>query len=137
MNEAYVPKRYIFNIDQVLDDYNTHDGITILGLLEVAVITINKRYQLIDEVIVQSDNAKTYQNHFVKLGIELLIMILFNKIYVKECINYETQDRKALIDAHFFMSTRQLPLFMKKWRASIMTRIQTFKRTNLYFVIQW
>ena len=67
--DKYIAKRYIAYIDQVLSESNKQDGHTVIGLLEVAMIAINNRYSFIREITLQSDNANTYQNHYVKLGI--------------------------------------------------------------------
>ena len=119
------PVRKIVYIDQIIEDNNRQDGLAVLGLLECAVTHISLRFPFIRKLVLQSDNAGTYQNHELLLGIHFINMKLKGKILIKEFIHSETQDGKTILDAHFAVAVITLLEFMKTCRANRITKIQT------------
>ena len=123
----YYTQKYIIYIDQVLKDGAKQDSMTVISLLESALQVIYNEFPFINEVILQSDNASTYQNHNVLIGIHLLNIKFFKKVFVSEYLHSETQDGKTILDAHYGTCVRHLKKFMKVWRPNVVTRIQTPK----------
>ena len=119
------PVRKIVYIDQIIEDNNRQDGLAVLGLLECVVSHINLRFPFIKNLVLQSDNAGTYQNHELLIGIHFINMRLKGKILIKEFIHSETQDGKTILDAHFAVAVITLLEFMKTCRANRITKIQT------------
>ena len=120
-------QKYIIYIDQVLKDGAKQDSMTVVTLIESMLQVIYNEFPFINEVILQSDNASTYQNHNVLLGIHLLNIKFINKVFVSEYLHSETQDGKTILDAHYGTCVRHLKKFMKVWRPNVVTRIQTPK----------
>ena len=89
--------------------------------------TLHDELPYIHEIVLQSDNANTYQNHFLTLGILLLNIKWCNQIYISQFIHSETQDGKTILDAHFAVSARHLDIYMKLWICNGVRRIQTPK----------
>ena len=123
----YCTQKYIIYIDQVLKDGAKQDSMTVISLIESALQVIYNEFPFINEVILQSDNASTYQNHNVLIGIHLLNIKFFKKVFVSEYLHSETQDGKTILDAHYGTCVRHLKKFMKMWRPNVVTRIQTPK----------
>ena len=86
------------------------------GFLECAVTAISIQFPFLKSLILQSDNAKTYQNHELIIGINFINMKLHENVFIKESVLTETQDGKTILDAHFAVATRKLLDFMKMWR---------------------
>ena len=123
----YCTQKYIIYIDQVLKDGAKQDSMTVISLIESALQVIYNEFPFINEVILQSDNASTYQNHNVLIGIHLLNIKFFKKVFISEYLHSETQDGKTILDAHYGTCVRHLKKFMKVWRPNVVTRIQTPK----------
>ena len=123
----YCTQKYIIYIDQVLKDGAKQDSMTVISLIESALQVVYNEFPFINELILQSDNASNYQNHNVLLGIHLLNIKFFNKIFISEYLHSETQDGKTILDAHYGTCVRHLKKFMKVWRPNVVTRIQTPK----------
>jgi len=124
-SEIYEPRKNIVYIDQILESSNKQDGMMVISLLEAALVAINDQLPFIDEIILQSDNAMSYQNPQVLFGVHLLNVKYQNNIYVGEFTHSETQDGKTLLDAHFASMNKHLLSFMKMYKKNTTTRIQT------------
>ncbi len=79
----------------------------VVGLLEAALVAIHDELPFISNIILQSDNAKSYQNHYLTFMIQDLNMKMMNKIFISQMVNTETQDGKTILDLHFGVSTKQ------------------------------
>ena len=117
--------KYLVFIDQVIQDGNKQDAFAVLSLLEAAMNVIHMELPYICELILQSDNAATYQNHFIKLGIHLLNCHFYDKLFISEYIHTETQDGKTILDGHFGTCVIHLNGFMKLWMPNKVTKIKT------------
>ena len=124
-SEIYEPRKNIVYIDQILESSNKQDGMMVISLLEAALVAINDQLPFIDEIILQSDNAMSYQNPQVLFGVHLLNVKYQNNIHVSEFTHSETQDGKTLLDAHFASMNKHLLSFMKMYKKNTTTRIQT------------
>ena len=120
-----LPYRNIVYIDQILNDDNKQDALTVVGLLEIAISTIILELPFIKEAILTSDNATCYQNHLVTLMIGVFNTKYHKQFFISSFHHSETQDGKSLLDAHFATSNRHLLTFMKTWRNNRVTRINT------------
>ena len=124
-SEIYEARKNIVYIDQIMERSNKQDGVTVISLIEAAIVAINDQMSFIDEIILQSDNALSYQNPQVLFGIHLLNVRYHNDIFISEFTHSETQDGKTLLDAHFASMNRHLTSFMKSYKRNRTTRIQT------------
>ena len=113
--EIHEARKNIVYIDQILESSNKQDGMMVISLLEAALVAINDQLPFINEIILQSDNAMSYQNPQVLFGIHLLNMKYHNNIYISEFTHSETQDGKTLLDAHFASMNKHLLSFMKMY----------------------
>ena len=123
----YGPKEYRVYIDQILEGSNRQDGAAVLGLLEAALTSITTELPFVEEIILQSDNAKSYQNHFLTIGIHLLNIQFRNRIFVCQYVHTETQGGKTIVDSHFGNCRRKLDMYMKEKKSNIVTRISSPK----------
>ena len=115
--EIYEARKNIIYIDQILESSNKQDGMMVISLLEAALVAINNQLPFINEIILQSDNAMSYQNPQVLFGIHLLNMKYQNNIYISEFTHSETQDDgKTLLDTHFASMNKHLLSFMKMYK---------------------
>ena len=120
-----IAKKYIVYIDQILEESNRQDGLVDISLIECVVVTIHEQLTFITSLIIQSDNTNLYQNPYLILGIHLLNIKMYSKIFISEYIHSETQDGKTILDAHFATTNRHLITFMKVWRENRITKVQT------------
>lgn len=125
--EVYEPRKNIVYVDQILENSNKQDGLTVISLIEAVLVAIIDQLSFIDELILQSDNALTYQNPQVLFGIQLLNAKYHEDIFISEFTHSETQDGKTILDAHFASMNRHLISFMKCYKQNRITRVQTPK----------
>ena len=123
--EVYYTKKYIIYIDQILQGSNKQDGMTVIALLEACVTSLHIQLPFISRLIIQSDNATTYQNGHLVVGIHLLNIKMKNKIFICDFVHSETQHGKTILDAHFASTNRHLKNFMLTYKQNRVTRIQT------------
>ena len=96
------PTKYTIYIDQILVDGNKQDSLSVFCLLEAAMAQISHELPFVSSIIVQTDNAKSYNNAFLLCAIPLLNAVFYPKgIAIVEFIHTETQDGKTILDAHF------------------------------------
>ena len=124
-NEKYCAKKYIVYVDQILQGSNKQDGMTVIALLEACVSSLYIQLPFISQLSIQSDNATTYQNGYLVLGIHLLNIKMMNKIFISDFLHSETQDGKTILDAHFATTNQHLKNFMLTYKQNRVTRIQT------------
>ena len=123
----YGAKEYRIYIDQILEGSNRQDGAAVVGLLEAALTAITTELPFVEEIILQSDNAKSYQNHFLTIGLHLLNIQFRNRIFICQYVHTETQGGKTIVDSHFGNCRRKLDMYMKIKRSNIVTRISSPK----------
>ena len=121
----YKARKNIVCIDQIMERSNKQDGVTVITLIEATIVAINDQMSFIDEIILQSDNALSYQNPQVLFGIHLLNVRYQNDIFISEFTHSETQDGKTLLEVHFASMNKHLLTFMKMYKKNITTKIQT------------
>ena len=130
------PVQYSVYLDQVLEDGNKQDTICVVSLLDAALKQISYNIPSIKSIILQSDNANSYQNNFIICAIALLnASNTVNSVRIISFIHTETQDGKTVLDAHFARCMRFLNHFMKTWKRNKVTRINTPK--GLGFALAW
>ena len=98
---------------------------SVIALLESCVSLLHLQLPFINELVIQSDNATTYQNGHLVIGIHLLNIKMKNKIFISDFIHSETQHGKTILDAHFASTNRHLKNFMLSYKQNRITRIQT------------
>ena len=123
--EIYEARKHIVYIDQILESSNKQDGIMVISLIEASIVAINDQLPFINEIILQSDNALSYQNPQVLFGLHLLNVKYHDQIFISQYTHSETQDGKTLLDAHFASMNRHLLSFMKMYKKNTTTKIQT------------
>ena len=79
---------------------------------------IHLRFPFINCLVLQSDNAGTYQNHELLLGIHFINTKLKGKIFIREFIHSLTKDGKTILNDHFAVAVITLLEFMKTCRAN-------------------
>ena len=127
--------RYCAYLDQILSDRNKQDTYCVISLLEAALKQIHSDLPFIKSFVLQSDNARCYENHLLLLVISIFNHLYYPDIFVSEFIHTETQDGKTLLDAHFARCVRFLLHFMKTWKKNKLTRINTPR--GLGFALGW
>ena len=127
--------RHCVYLDQILSDGNKQDTYCVISLLEAGLKQIHNDLPFIKSIVLQSDNARCYENHLLILGISIFNNLYYPNIYVSEFVHTETQDGKTLLDAHFASCARFLLHFMKTWKKNKVTRINTPR--GLGFALGW
>ncbi len=124
-NDLYYAKKYLVYVDQILTNSNKQDGMSVIALLESCLTSLHSQLPFISQLTIQSDNATTYQNGHLIVGIHLLNMKMKGKVFVNDFIHSETQHGKTILDAHFASTNRHLKNFMLTYTQNRVTRIQT------------
>ena len=94
--------RYTVYLNQLLSDSNKQDSLSVFSLLDAAMSQIHEELPFITELILQTDNAKSYSNNFLLCAISLLNVVHeHNSLSIIEFIHTETQDGKTILDAFF------------------------------------
>ena len=70
--EAKEPIKYTIYLNQVIIDGIKHDYLSVFALLDAAMSQIAQDLPIITHIILQTDNAKAYNNNFLLCGIYLL-----------------------------------------------------------------
>ncbi len=82
--EEYKPCKNIVYVDKILENSNKQDAMTVISLIEAALVAIIDQLAFIDEFILQSDNALAQQNPQVLFGIQLLNAKYDKNIFISE-----------------------------------------------------
>ena len=114
----------IVYINQIIEDNNRQDGLAALGLLGCAVSNICVRFPFIRKLVLQSENAGTYQDRELLIGIHFINMKLKGKILIKEFVYFETQDGKSILDDHLAVAAIILLEFLETCHTICITKIQ-------------
>ena len=70
--------------------------------LSLVCWNVNKvQLPFVNEIIVQSDNATTFQNGHIVFGVHLLNIKMQGNISIADFIHTEIQNGKTILDAHF------------------------------------
>ena len=94
--------RYTVYLNQLLSDSNKQDSLSVFSLLDAAMSQIHEELPFITELILQTDNAKSYSNNFLLCAISLLNVVHeHNSLSIIEFVHTETQDGKTILDAFF------------------------------------
>ena len=73
------PTRYTGYLDQIISDSNKQDSFCVFSLLEAALAQIKQELPFITNIILQTDNVKSYNNVFFLCAIPLLNQIYDHK----------------------------------------------------------
>ena len=85
--------RYTVYLNQLLSDSNKQDSLSLFSLLDASMSQIHEELPFITELILQTDNAKSYSNNFLLCAISLLDMVHeHNSLSIIEFAHTETQD---------------------------------------------
>ena len=98
---------------------------SVIALLESCVSLLHLQLPFINELVIQSDNATTYQNSHLVFRMHLLNIKMKNKIFISDFIHSEMQHGKTILDAHFPSSKRHLENFMLPYKQNQIIRIKT------------
>ena len=121
-----VPKKYTVYIDQIISDGNKQDSMSVYSLLDAALAQISDELPFISEIILQTDNAKTYNNAFLLCAIAVLNFHYFkNGLSIIEFMHTETQDGKTILDAHFARCMQFIRQFLSCWKRNKILKINT------------
>ena len=94
--------RYTVYLNQLLSDSNKQDSLSVFSLLEATMSQIREELLFITELILQTDNAKSYSNNFLLCAISLLnVLHKQNSLAIIEFIHTENQDGKTILDIFF------------------------------------
>ena len=67
--------RYTVYLNQLLSDSNKQDSLNVFSLFDAAMSQIYEELSFITDLILQTDNAKSYSNNFLLCAISLLNVI--------------------------------------------------------------
>ncbi len=85
--------RYTVYLNQLLSDSNKEDSLSVFSLLDAAMSQIHQELPFITELLLQTDNAKSYSNNFLLCVISLLnVLHKYNSLCIIEFVHTETQD---------------------------------------------
>ena len=112
-DDGEVTSKYTVYLDQVVSDGNKQDSLSVYSLLDAALGQIANELPFISSIILQTDNAKSYNNTFLLCAIPLLnIAYASEGLRIIEFIHTETQDGKTILDAHFARMMKFIRHFM-------------------------
>ena len=80
-------KEYWIYIAQILEGSNWQDGTAVVGLLEAALTATTTELSFVEEIILQLDHVKSYQNHFLAIGLHLLNIQFRNRIFICQYVH--------------------------------------------------
>jgi len=125
-NISKVPTLYTIYIDQIISDGNKQDSLSVMSLLDAALGQIAQELPFITSIILQSDNAKAYNNVFMLCAIPLLNAKYSSKnISIVEFVHTETQDGKTILDAHYARCNQHLRHFLSEIKTNKVVKINT------------
>ena len=110
-------------LDQILDSDNKQDGLSVLSMVEAMIIHIKEDLPCINELWLQSDNARCYHLKYLIFGI--VILGVHHMLSITRIIHTETQDGKGLIDAHFAQGTHKIHRYVAATKANTVKRVAT------------
>jgi len=120
------PKKYTVYLDQIVSDGNKQDSLSVYSLLDAALAQISNELPFISSIILQTDNAKSYNNTFLLCAIPLLNVVYEPKgLGITEFIHTETQDGKTILDAHFARCMKFINHFMSNCIRNQVIKINT------------
>ena len=96
--------RHVFKLDQIIENTNKQDGVSVLALTEALLEFVSKEFPTVTEIaFLQMDNAGAYHTKVLVIGIPILNfkMILKGGLVIRRIIHKETQEGKTLLDTHF------------------------------------
>ena len=123
---SFAPTLYTIYIDQILSDGNKQDSLSVISLLDAALAQISQELPFINSIVLQSDNAKAYNNVFMLCAIPLINAKYSSKdISIVEFIHTETQDGKTILDAHYARCNQHLRHFLTEIKTNKVVKINT------------
>ena len=120
------PQKYTVYLDQIVSDGNKQDSLSVYSLLDTDLAPISNDLPFISSIILQTNNAKPYNNTFL-----LCVIPLRNVVYepkglgITEFIHTETKDGKNILDAHFARCMNFINHFMSTCVQNQVIRINT------------
>lgn len=101
----------IVYIDHILDNISTQSGLVVAALTEAIVHVIEHTLASVKQILLQSDNAKCYQNNTLPIFLANLDDRQSQRQgapRITGFVHTETQDGKGVIDAHFATAMRHI-----------------------------
>ena len=84
--------RYTVYLNQLLSDSNKQDSLSVFSSLDAAMSQIHEELPFITELILQTDNAKSYSNNFLLCAISLLNVVHeHNSLSIIEFVRVHTE----------------------------------------------
>ena len=121
-----VTSKYTVYLEQVVSDGNKQDALSVYSLLDAALGQIANEMPFVSSIILQTDNAKSYNNTFLLCAIPLLnITYQEDGLTISEFIHTETQDGKTILDAHFARMMKFVRQFMSSCLDNEVRKINT------------
>ncbi|KAJ8566316.1 hypothetical protein ON010_g6810 [Phytophthora cinnamomi] len=81
------------------------DKEAVAAFVEAAILAVKRDLPTVTNIIVQLDNASSYQNAFVALVLPIIAIV--HCINISGFVHTETQDGKSMLDAHFAQGMRK------------------------------
>ncbi len=124
--DAKVTSKYTVYLDQVVSDGNKQDALSVYSLLDAALGQVANEMPFVSSIILQTDNAKCYNNTFLLCAIPLLnITYQQDRLSITAFIHTETQDGKTILDTHFARMTKFVRQFMSSCVDNEVRKINT------------
>ena len=124
--DVKVTSKYTVYLDQVVSDGNKQDALSVYSLLDAALGQVSNEMPFVSSIILQTDNAKSYNNTFLLCAIPLLnITYQQDGLSITEFIHTETQDGKTILDAHFARMMKFVRQFMSSCDDNEVKKINT------------
>ena len=112
-----VAVRHVFKLDQIIENTNKQDGVSVLALTEAFLEFVSKEFPTVTEIgSLQMDNAGAYHTKELVIGIAILNFKMISKggPVIRRIIHTETQEGKTLLDAHFAHATFHVIRYLKR-----------------------
>lgn len=127
VTESFVREETLY-IDHICGSDNTQDALGVLSLTEAILSRVARTLPAIKRVLIQSDNARTYQNSTLPYFFPLISNS--TGIFIERFIHTETVDGKGMIDNHF-------AVMMKRVRAYCDAGFNVSTPTQLVAALQY
>ena len=89
--------------DHISSSDTKQDWQAVLSIIEALLCKIEVDFPEVERVIIQSDNARCYQNSMLLIGL-MLVSKNRPELRIEKIIHTETQDGKGSIEAHFALN---------------------------------
>ena len=74
------PRKYTVYLDQIISDCNKQDAYSVFSLLDMTMAQIANKLPFLTNIVLQTDNAKTYNNTFCCAQYHFLIWFIIRNL---------------------------------------------------------